>query len=286
MGATPGAVRGLICRARAALRDGAGMLIPMPALRALLDAGPMQAESAGLGIGGAAAGLTAGGGGASRSRPARRCSRRAWRSVRASPYTPGTTGPTRPGDDRGTPPHASPGRAAGAGTSRDGPEFDGRAAEGGSSRGPGAGESSGPGSGHGSSASSSGPGSVRALPAATATADAAMAPWVAMRQAGTGATADSMATITTEARPAGHGGSGELGKRNEYEGGATRAAAGQDRAAAGISGHGAAAGRDRAAAGRDRAAAVSGTERQRCMARAATGASTSASEPPPELDCR
>ena len=63
MGATPGAVRGLIFRARAALRDGAGILIPMPALRALLDAGPMQAETAGVGIGGAAAGLTAGGGG-------------------------------------------------------------------------------------------------------------------------------------------------------------------------------------------------------------------------------
>jgi RNA polymerase sigma factor (sigma-70 family) len=63
LGATPGAVRGLIFRARTSLRDGAGLLIPMPALRALLDAGPMQVESAGAGVGGAAAGLTAGGGG-------------------------------------------------------------------------------------------------------------------------------------------------------------------------------------------------------------------------------
>jgi RNA polymerase sigma factor (sigma-70 family) len=63
LGVTPGAVRGLIFRARSSLRDGAGLLIPMPALRALLEAGPMQVESAGAGVGGAAAGLTAGGGG-------------------------------------------------------------------------------------------------------------------------------------------------------------------------------------------------------------------------------
>jgi RNA polymerase sigma factor (sigma-70 family) len=62
LGVSPGAVRGLIFRARTALRDGAGMLIPMPALRALLDASPLSAEATGTGIGGAAAGLTAGGG--------------------------------------------------------------------------------------------------------------------------------------------------------------------------------------------------------------------------------
>ena len=63
LGATPGAVRGLIFRARTSLRDGAGLLIPMPALRALLESGPMQVESTEAGVGGAAAGLTAGGGG-------------------------------------------------------------------------------------------------------------------------------------------------------------------------------------------------------------------------------
>ena len=64
LGATPGAVRALIYRARTTLRGGVGMLIPMPVLRALLDAGPQQTEAAGLGIGGAAAGLSAGSGGA------------------------------------------------------------------------------------------------------------------------------------------------------------------------------------------------------------------------------
>jgi RNA polymerase sigma factor (sigma-70 family) len=62
LGLSPGAVRGLIFRARTALRDGVGMLIPMPVLRALLNAGPFGAEAAGAGIGGAAASLTAGGG--------------------------------------------------------------------------------------------------------------------------------------------------------------------------------------------------------------------------------
>jgi len=62
IGATPGAVRGLIFRARTALRDGMGLLIPMPLLRALLD-GTLQPEAGGAGLGGAAAGITAGGGG-------------------------------------------------------------------------------------------------------------------------------------------------------------------------------------------------------------------------------
>jgi RNA polymerase sigma factor (sigma-70 family) len=62
LGATPGAVRGLIFRARSALRDAAGILIPMPVLRALLHA-DLNAEAAGAGVGAAAAGLTAGGGG-------------------------------------------------------------------------------------------------------------------------------------------------------------------------------------------------------------------------------
>lgn len=62
IGATPGAVRALIFRARTALRDGMGLLIPTPVLRALLD-GTLQPEAGGAGLGGAAAGITAGGGG-------------------------------------------------------------------------------------------------------------------------------------------------------------------------------------------------------------------------------
>ena len=62
LGVSPGAVRGLIFRARTALRDGAGMLVPMPVLRALLNAGPFEAEAAGTALGGAAVGLSAGGG--------------------------------------------------------------------------------------------------------------------------------------------------------------------------------------------------------------------------------
>ena len=53
---TPGAVRGLIFRARSALRDAAGLLVPMPVLRAL-------AESSAVGDGGALV-AAAGGGGA------------------------------------------------------------------------------------------------------------------------------------------------------------------------------------------------------------------------------
>jgi RNA polymerase sigma factor (sigma-70 family) len=60
MGVTTGAVRGLIFRARTALRDGAGMLIPTPVLRALLSEGSVAPEAAGAT---AAAGLAAGGGG-------------------------------------------------------------------------------------------------------------------------------------------------------------------------------------------------------------------------------
>jgi RNA polymerase sigma factor (sigma-70 family) len=62
IGTTPGAVRALIFRARSALRDGAGLLIPVPVLRALMEAGPVETASGGAGLGGAAT-LTAGGGG-------------------------------------------------------------------------------------------------------------------------------------------------------------------------------------------------------------------------------
>ncbi len=63
IGVTPGAVRGLIFRARTALREAAGALVPLPVLRALINAGPLTTEATGAGVGGAAAGLTAGGGG-------------------------------------------------------------------------------------------------------------------------------------------------------------------------------------------------------------------------------
>jgi RNA polymerase sigma factor (sigma-70 family) len=62
LGLSAGAVRGLIYRARATLRDGAGMLIPLPILRALLSSAPASPEAAGA-AGTAAAGLAAGGGG-------------------------------------------------------------------------------------------------------------------------------------------------------------------------------------------------------------------------------
>jgi RNA polymerase sigma factor (sigma-70 family) len=60
IGATPGAVRALIFRARTTLRNGVGVLIPIPVLRALLS-GTLQTDAGSAGLG--AAGLTAGGGG-------------------------------------------------------------------------------------------------------------------------------------------------------------------------------------------------------------------------------
>jgi RNA polymerase sigma factor (sigma-70 family) len=60
IGVSPGAVRGLIFRARSSLRDLAGILVPVPVLRALLNGGPWNTEAAGAGVGGAAAGLGAG----------------------------------------------------------------------------------------------------------------------------------------------------------------------------------------------------------------------------------
>jgi sigma-70-like protein len=62
LGLSPGAVRGLIYRARTALRDGAGMLIPLPVLRALLSSGSAAPDATGT-AGAAAAGLAGGGGG-------------------------------------------------------------------------------------------------------------------------------------------------------------------------------------------------------------------------------
>jgi RNA polymerase sigma factor (sigma-70 family) len=62
LGVSAGAVRGLIYRARATLRDGAGMVIPLPVLRALLSSSPATPETTGA-AGAAAAGLAGGGGG-------------------------------------------------------------------------------------------------------------------------------------------------------------------------------------------------------------------------------
>src|SRR3954452_10742411 len=62
LGVSAGAVRGLIYRARASLRDGAGMLIPLPILRALLSSSTAAPEATGA-AGAAAAGLAGGGGG-------------------------------------------------------------------------------------------------------------------------------------------------------------------------------------------------------------------------------
>jgi RNA polymerase sigma factor (sigma-70 family) len=63
LGLTGGGARQAIYRARQALRDGAGMLLPLPLLRLLIDHGT---EAAGAGAGGAiaAAGASAGGAGA------------------------------------------------------------------------------------------------------------------------------------------------------------------------------------------------------------------------------
>lgn len=60
LGLSAVAVRGLIYRARAALRDGAGMLMPMPVLRMLLSSASSSDATAAAG---AAASLAAGGGG-------------------------------------------------------------------------------------------------------------------------------------------------------------------------------------------------------------------------------
>ncbi|HEU4904768.1 MAG TPA: sigma-70 family RNA polymerase sigma factor [Solirubrobacterales bacterium] len=63
LGLTDGGARQAIYRARQALRDGAGMLLPLPLLRLLIDHGA-EATGAGAGAGGAIAAAGAGAGGA------------------------------------------------------------------------------------------------------------------------------------------------------------------------------------------------------------------------------
>jgi len=65
LGLTGGGARQAIYRARQALRDGAGMLLPLPLLRLLVDHGAEAAAGAGTGGALAAAGASAGGAGAS-----------------------------------------------------------------------------------------------------------------------------------------------------------------------------------------------------------------------------
>lgn len=63
LGTSQGAVRQLIFRARTALRDAAGALIPLPVLRFLCAADGVRAGTAGAGAGAAALGAAGGGGG-------------------------------------------------------------------------------------------------------------------------------------------------------------------------------------------------------------------------------
>ena len=172
IGVTPGAVRGLIFRARSALREGASVLIPLPVVRALLSAGPLTTEAtgAGVGVGGAAAGLTAGGGGgiaikagaallvaglAVGSGVALHDHGDEQREATAAMVARGDGSPA-------TRSRAESGHGAVNGSGRSGrseADQSGRGPNsGGNSGGPGG--SSGPGSGHGSSSSSSGPGAA------------------------------------------------------------------------------------------------------------------------------
>jgi RNA polymerase sigma factor (sigma-70 family) len=155
LGVTPGAVRGLIFRARAALLDAAGMLIPVPVLRALLNAGPFGAEAAGAGVGGAAAGLTAGGGGGAAVKAG------ATLAVAVLAVGSGAAIQNRgdSGSDRGATTFASTDRGDASQGGGEGSRSSGQSGQGsGSSSGPGpgddshhgSGDSSGPGGDHGS----------------------------------------------------------------------------------------------------------------------------------------
>ncbi len=286
IGVTPGAVRGLIFRARSALREGASVLIPLPVVRALLGAGPLTTEAtgAGVGVGGAAAGLTAGGGGgiaikagtallvaglAVGSGVALHDHGDKQREATAAMVARGDGSPT-------TRSHAESGHGAvnGSGPSgRSEADQSGRGPNsGGNSSGPGG--SSGPGSGHGSSSSSSGPGSAEdSSTSGHGHGGRATTPVAAMTQAGTG---DPMAAITTAARRAGtreaaRPRTSDCGKRR-----ARVAASGAREAGRVSSGSGSgSSGSGSGSSGSGSGSSGSGGSHER-------GTSTSASEPPPE----
>jgi RNA polymerase sigma factor (sigma-70 family) len=155
LGVSPGAVRGLIYRARATLRDGAGMLIPMPVLRVLLSSG---SAPEGAGAAGAAAGLAAGSGGiAVKAGATLGVAVIAVGSGIAIQHRSSGAGDGQSAPKGGI--HSA--RVQAAGESSAAPlagALAGREAESGHG-GPGPGDSSGPGGGGGSAGSSSGPGS-------------------------------------------------------------------------------------------------------------------------------
>lgn len=62
LGSTPGAVRGLIFRARTTLREGLGLVLPLPLVRALLELGGGHAGGLAAGGAGAGAAISSGGG--------------------------------------------------------------------------------------------------------------------------------------------------------------------------------------------------------------------------------
>jgi RNA polymerase sigma factor (sigma-70 family) len=157
LGVSAGAVRGLIYRARATLRDGAGLLIPMPVLRALLSSGTANPET--TGAAGAAAGLAAGGGGiAVKAGATLGVAVIAVGSGFAVQHRSSKTS-DRPAAVQGRDTQASRahrgGGSSAAGASRAVPGREGESGHGG----PGAEDSSGRGGHEGSSGSSSGPGS-------------------------------------------------------------------------------------------------------------------------------
>jgi RNA polymerase sigma factor (sigma-70 family) len=157
LGVSAGAVRGLIFRARTALRDGAGMLIPMPVLRALLSSGSSAPEATGAAA--AATGIAAGGGGiAVKAGATLGVAVIAVGSGIAIQHRASGGGDEQAASNGGGAHHSrvqAAGESSAAGSSGGGP---GRQADSGHG-GPGPSDSSGPGGEGGSSGSSSGPGS-------------------------------------------------------------------------------------------------------------------------------
>lgn len=190
LGVSGGAARQAIFRARAALRDGLGLLVPMPALRALIDhagdatraggaiaAGAGASSAGGAALGGLGGGalkvgmatvLIAGTVGAGVAIEQHRGDRPGPEAAEAAPLVKGAGGGSRQAAGGG-PSRSDPGagdrsgsRDRGAGRSEDGALGDGdRSGSGRSgSSGEGPGHAGGDRDGHGGSGSGSGPGSV------------------------------------------------------------------------------------------------------------------------------